>query len=369
MSTSNSEQDQPKIAVVIMAGGAGTRFWPLSTEARPKQFLQLFGDRTLLQLSYDRVTALVPDERILVLTNERFVSQVHDQLPDLPYDNVVGEPTRKDTAAAVTLAALLCERRLSDGDTVMAVVTADHLIQPVELFHRTLLSAARGARDSGDALYTFGIRPSYPATGYGYLQRGERVLDDEGIEHYRLLRFKEKPDLQTAKGYVDSGEYYWNSGMFVWTVEAILAQLRQHLPEHVMHLERAVKHDGSDQWERALAAGFEPLERISIDFGVMEKANNVRCVASSFGWSDVGGWLALEEFLGRDASGNTSRGELHVEQARNNLVFCEDQDEVVALVGVQGLVVIRAGDRTLVVHRDKTEQIKKLVQQLDESLR
>jgi len=354
------------LAVVIMAGGAGTRFWPVSTERRPKQFLQLFGDRTLLQLSYDRVAPLVPPERVLVLTNAAFVPLVREQLPQVPAANVIGEPLRRDTAAAVALAALICRRRF--GDVTMAVLTADHLISPPELFRRTLLSAA-GAAGAAAALYTFGIQPTYPATGYGYLQRGALVLDDDGVAHYQLRRFREKPDAETARQYVDSGEFYWNSGMFVWRVETILDELRAHLPDHLRHLEPAVAADGSDAWAEELRRAFAELKPISIDFGVMEKAARVRCVASTFEWSDVGGWLALEELLPRDGAGNVHRGQVRAHAASGNLVFCEDQDEMVALVGVSDLVVVRAGKRTLVVERGRTEEIKKLVQALEAELR
>jgi len=362
-----TQHDNDDLALVILAGGAGTRFWPVSVEAKPKQFLNLFGDRTLLQQSFDRVASLAPPERILVLTNARFMELVRQQLPELPAANVIGEPLRRDTAAAVTLAALLCRARFGD-QTTMAVLTADHLIRPEHSFQATLLSAAQGARESG-ALYTFGVKPSYPATGYGYLQRGAPVAAAGEIPHFELLRFKEKPDLETARDYVDSGEFYWNSGMFVWTTAAILKQLGRHLPAHPQHLEPAVRHDGGPGWEEALNRGFEPLEANSIDFGVMEKADNVRCVAARFDWSDVGGWLALEQFLDRDAAGNCHRGHVISEEAGHNLVFCEDRGETVALVGVKDLVVVRAGGRTMVVHRDRTELIKALVKGLDEELR
>jgi mannose-1-phosphate guanylyltransferase len=356
-----------QLAVVIMAGGVGTRFWPLSTEARPKQFLRLFGERSLLQMSHDRIADVVPPERVLVLTNKRFAALVGEQLPDLPAENIIGEPHRRDTAAAIALAALLCERRLGAG--TMAVLTADHLVEPVALFQSTLRSAVKACRDGAGALYTFGVKPAYPATGFGYLQRGELVLEDDGVEHYRLGRFREKPDRATAERYLESGEYYWNSGMFVWSTSAILGELRRHLPEHLARLAPAVARDGEPDFEEALARAFEPLTPISIDFGVMEKAEDVRCVAAGFRWSDVGGWLALEELLGRDGAGNASRGRTFAVDAGHNLVYCEDAEEVVALVGVEDLVVVRAGGRTLVAHRDRAEQIKQLVKQLDPELR
>ncbi|NVM20821.1 MAG: mannose-1-phosphate guanylyltransferase [Desulfobacterales bacterium] len=355
------------LVVVIMAGGVGTRFWPLSTNDIPKQFLNLFGDRTMLQKSFDRISDLVPPERILVLTNEAFVPIVSEQLPRIPAENIIGEPMRRDTAAAVTLAAVLCRRRF--GNPVIATLTADHLIEPVALFQETLLSAARRAAN-GNALYTFGIEPTYPATGYGYLERGAQVANDDGnddgLEHFKLLRFKEKPDLETALKYIESGRFYWNSGMFVWTADAILKEIEQHLPSHAKALSGAAVFDQTPQWGQAIREAFGSLDRVSIDFGVMEKAKNVCCVASRFSWSDVGGWLALKSHLPEDEAGNCCLGKPVTLDATDNLVFCEDPDETIMLIGVKDLVIVRAGAGTLIAHKDRTEEVKKLVEAMEE---
>lgn len=351
------------LVVVIMAGGAGTRFWPLSTAEKPKQFLNLFGDRTLLQKSFDRVSDLVPPERTLVLTNAAFVSIVKEQLPQIPVQNIIGEPIRRDTAAAVGLAAFLC--RIRFGNPIIATLTADHLIEPVALFQKTLLSAARRAANN-HALYTFGIEPAYPATGYGYLERGVQIADDHGIEHFHLVRFKEKPDVETARQYVESGRFYWNSGMFVWTADAILKQIEIHLPSHARALSRAAAFDQTPEWDHALRVAFESLQTVSIDFGVMEKAQNVCCVASRFSWDDVGGWLALKSWLPEDEAGNYCRGKTTTLDATDNLVFCKDPRETVVLIGVKDLVIVRAGSMTLITHKDRTEDLKKLVQAMED---
>jgi mannose-1-phosphate guanylyltransferase len=354
---------RPDMVVVIMAGGIGTRFWPASTDRRPKQFLSLLGERSLLQLSADRVSGLVPADRTLVLTNRAFVPLVREQLPHLPAHNVIGEPLRRDTAAAVGLGAVLARHRF--GNPVIVTLTADHLIEPVAELHRTLLSAARGAAASG-ALYTLGIAPSYPATAYGYLERGQRVHDDDGIEHFELERFVEKPDAATAASYLESGRFTWNSGMFVWTADAILAELGQHLPDLLEALHGAVVHDRTARWTQALADAFARIEPVSVDYGVMEKASKLRSVAASFAWSDVGGWLALTDHLPRDRHGNWHRGRTVAGEASGNLVFCEDPGETVMLAGVDDLIVVRAGDRTLVAHRDHAERVKVLVAKLEE---
>lgn len=349
---------QTELVAVIMAGGAGTRFWPLSTKKRPKQFLKLFGDRSLLQMSFDRLHNLVAPSQIMVLTNLDFVSLVREQLPELPEGNIIGEPYRRDTAAAVCLAALLAQKRF--GNPVIATLTADHLIRPTGLFQTTLISAAERAATE-PALYTFGVKPGFPSTAYGYLESGETVHQDGDVVHYRLKRFKEKPDHDTAARYVESGNYFWNSGMFVWQTATILKELEEHLPEHVKRLSAAVEHDGTPQWQSALEAAFEPLPPISIDFGVMEKARNVCCVASTFEWSDVGGWLALKDHLPGDQFENRMRAELHQLDSRDNIVFCEDSSEKVMLVGVEGLVVVHSGGRILVARKERAEEIKKLV--------
>ena len=360
----NMNEHDLDLAVVIMAGGVGTRFWPLSTEDVPKQFLNLFGDRTLLQKSFDRVSDLVPPERILVLTNAKFVSIVKEQLPEIPTKNIIGEPTRRDTAAAVGLAAALCRRRF--GNPVIATLTADHLIEPEALFRKTLLSAARRAAAT-EALYTFGIEPTCPATGYGYLERGKQIGGDEGIEHFRLLRFKEKPKLEIAREYVESGRFYWNSGMFVWTADAILREMEIHLPNHFEALSQAAAFDQTPQWDDALKAAFESIPRVSIDFGVMEKAQKVCCVSSKFSWNDVGGWLSLKSCLPQDEAGNCCRAKAITLDATDNVVFCEDPEETIMLIGVKDLVVVRAGAGVLIVHKDRTEDIKKLVEEMEKS--
>ncbi len=360
------KRDDPDLAVVIMAGGAGTRFWPVSTEEMPKQFLSLFGDKSLLQLSFERVSGLVPPERVLVLTNASFVHLVREQLPEVPEHNVIGEPQRKDTAAAVALAAFLCKARF--GDPVIATLTADHLIEPVDEFQRTLVSAARMA-EKEEALYTMGIVPAFASTAYGYLERGALVLDDRGVRHFQVKSFREKPDQETAQGYVGSGDYYWNSGMFVWSADAIISELETHLPGHVESLSGLASFDGKPGWEDALAGAFERLEPVSIDFGVMEKAGSVRCVEARFKWSDVGGWLALDDHLPGDRNGNRGRGEVVALDAGDNLVFCKDPAETVMLIGVRDLVAVRAGSRTLIVAKDRAEDVKKLVKMMEDKER
>jgi mannose-1-phosphate guanylyltransferase len=355
----NMERHENNLVVVIMAGGVGTRFWPLSTEEKPKQFLSLFDDnRSLLQKSIDRIAGLVARDRVLVLTNKRFVDLAAEQLPEIPNENIIGEPMRRDTAAAVCLSALICRERF--GNPVMVILTADHIIEPPERFRETILSAVRSAGKS-DVLYTLGIRPAYPSTGYGYLELGRELKDDNGIVHYDLVRFVEKPDSETAKRYVDSGRFLWNSGMFVWSTDSILREIEAHIPAHVEILSGAIDTYRTPQWPRALENAFERIEPVSIDYAVMEKSRKVRCAGCTFSWSDVGGWNAVKDYLPCDEAGNYLRGTVRNMDSSGNLVFCEDQNETLVLIGVKDLVIVRAGGRTLVAHKDRTEEIKKLL--------
>lgn len=348
--------------VTIMAGGVGTRFWPVSTKMHPKQFLRLVGERTLLQASYERAAALTSHERILVLTNESFVPEVRRQLPLIPAENVIGEPVRRDTAGAITLAALLAKSRY--GSPMMVVLTADHWISPLAEFVRTIDAAVELAAQTGE-ICTIGIPASYPATGYGYIHCPTLVFPEGGVAHGEVSSFREKPDLATAVAYVQSGDHWWNSGMFVWSVPTIIRELTANLPGHLSLLEPVVTGGSAAELEARLAGAFPQLPVISIDYAVMEKALRVHMVRSTFNWSDLGGWSALEDYLSID-QGNRCEGRVVAIDAAENVVFCEDRDELVALLGVHGLVIARAGGRTLIADKHRAEDVKKLVGLLEE---
>lgn len=340
------------LCLLIMAGGAGTRFWPWSTERQPKQFLQFLGERSLLQESYVRARGLCPDERIMVLTHENYRDRVAEQLPQLAAEQILCEPSRRDTAAAVAYGALAVQRRF--GNPVTVLLTSDHWIQTFAQFHQAIQEVAWGARQSR-CLYTLGIRPTYPATGYGYLQLGESLSPERPLSHRRLVQFREKPARQVAEGYLASGNYLWNSGMFAWQNDVILEQFEKHLPAHLQSLRPAI------EGKVDLASAFAQLEKISVDFAILEKAPDVRCVVPEFEWSDLGGWLALEQFLAEDSSGNHHRGQLYHHQAHHNTVVCEDPEETVALLGVSDLIVVRVGKKTLVTTKSRSEEVKQLL--------
>ncbi len=344
-----------------MAGGRGERFWPQSRLQRPKHLLSIVGDKPMLAQTVERLEGFLPPENILVITNREQRDAVLSVCSMLPPGNVVSEPVGRDTAAAVGLAKVIVAHR--DPDAALVMLPADHVINDRTGF-QTVLDAAFQAAEKEPVLATIGISPTEPATGYGYIHRGEEFLEIDGRPVFRVRGFVEKPNLQTAKQYLDSGEYLWNAGMFVWTVEAIGRALEEHTPG---------LHHGLRELETGLGAGkpveelldevYPSLDRISIDYAVMEKAENVVTVESEFDWDDVGSWPAVARHFKADSHGNTARGATVIEGGNDNIVI-SDKDHLVAVCGVDDLIVVHTDDATLVCPRDKAEQIKTLVGKL-----
>lgn len=359
------------LVVVVMAGGAGTRFWPLSTPELPKQFMQAFGETSFFQQAIARAEALVPAERILVLTHRTFLGLARTQAPQLAADQFVGEPMRRDTAPAVALAATLVERRWPGS--ISLVLPADHVIRETPAFVASTQTAVDRAREGG--LGTFGIRPSYPATGYGYLHlspdKGEAVGNREGGKLQPRPRaveeFVEKPDRKTAEEFLRRSDYFWNSGMFVWKTQAIAEAVKTHLPEVHARVSPLGASFGSPNFEEELRETFESLTPLSIDYGVMERESEVWAVEATFDWSDVGGWLAALDLLESDGSENRIRGPVVTEGVRESLVLADDPERPVICVGVEGLIVASTGEGTLICNRDSAEKIKPHVQSVLES--
>ena len=343
---------------VIMAGGAGVRLWPLSRKNHPKQLLRLFAGASLLRRSYERLAGLLSPEQINVITNRSHLPMVAGEIPELPPDNLLGEPVGRDTAAAVGLACAVLHRR--DPDAVIGIFTADHVIAPVDRFRETVDRAYNAAEQHGDALVTLGIKPTRPDTNYGYIHRGEGL--GEGL--YRVKRFAEKPEVALAREYLDSGEYYWNGGMFVWRAETILEQLKKHLPESFDQFCEIADAWGSDRREQKLESLYPSLQRISIDYAVMERAEPVLVVELSCEWVDVGSWTAIESIIPADGAENINAcpRALHL-GSRNNIVASEEK-HLIATIGVDDLVVVHAPDATLICSRHQAGRIKELVENL-----
>jgi mannose-1-phosphate guanylyltransferase len=346
---------------VIMAGGGGTRFWPRSRNLRPKQFLTVAGDRSLLQSAFDRIEAQATVERTWIITSSAHVQETAKQLPELAQDHIVGEPCGRDTAACIALGAALVAKR--DPDAVMVVMPADHVIEPVQEFGRAIHVSEQMAREHTKALVTFGITPTFPSTGYGYIQRGPEVCTRQGSGVYSVAAFREKPSPDAAERFVASGEYFWNSGIFVWRADAILAAFAEFQPVLCQAVERiAAAWDGPKRAE-VFAREYAGLARISIDYAVMERAHEVLVVQAPYRWDDVGSWLALERMNPQDEDGNTVLAH-HCGLATHNCVIVGDRDRLLTTVGVQDLIVIQDGNATLVAHRKEESAIKKLVELL-----
>ena len=341
---------------VLMAGGIGTRFWPLSTPRRPKQFLTEWAEHSLFMMSGQRARWVVPADRILVMTNAAFSEKARAQAPDVSPDNIILEPLRRDTAPAIILAALAVQRRWPGA--VMLVFPSDHHIEDERGFRETMAAAVRRAREGG--LGTIGIRPTWPATGYGYLRvtRTPQVLEPTPVEE-----FIEKPDQQTAEKYVRGGRYVWNAGIFAWQAEALLAAARRHLPETHDALADLVDADGRMADPDRAREAFERVEPVSVDFGIMEKADDVWCVPATFHWDDVGGWLAVERLMEADADGNRLRGWVYLDGTTGCTVIGKS-DRPLAVTGLKDCVIVQSEDGTLVCHKSATEDVKRLIQRV-----
>lgn len=345
---------------VIMAGGKGERFWPLSTERRPKQLLALVGGKPLLIQAMDRLQGLIPSDHILISTNASLVAPIREQLgPESPV-SVLGEPVGRDTAAAIAAAAAWILRR--DPQAVFCVLTADHIIGDIPHFQH-ILRQGLSLCAAHDVLMTIGIPPAEPSSAFGYIQAGEPWQTTEGIEFRRVRRFVEKPDVETARAYLASGDYTWNSGMFVWSARHILSALSRYRPELGALALRWAEAPDDPSFEAALARDFPALEKISIDYAVMEKADNVIMCRGTFPWDDVGSWPALQDHLPLDAAQNALSGDVELLDARSNIVV-GTPSHLTALVGVDNLVVVQAPGVTLICEKSKAQQIKALVTRL-----
>lgn len=347
--------------VVIMAGGRGERFWPQSRLARPKHLLPIVGEKPMLTQTVERLGALVPPERVLIITNSEQAEAVKEVCPMLPAENVIAEPIGRDTAAAVGLATLLVKHR--DADASFAMLPADAVIHDADGFQR-ILEAAFTASEQEDALVTIGIKPTYPATGYGYIQKSETIGEAAGEAVYAVAQFREKPDQATAESYVASGDFYWNAGMFFWRVPVISKCFESFTPSLWKALQAIDKGlESGEALDGLLAIHYPTLEKISVDYAIMEKAKTVRVVESAFDWDDVGEWPAVARHYPADAAGNVVRGCASLLNAEGNIVLSES-GHTIALIGVKDLIVVQTPDATLVCPKDQAQEIKKLVKGL-----
>ncbi len=350
---------------LILAGGSGTRFWPLSRNTRPKQLLDLFGKGTLLEQTVRRLEGLVPHENILILTNEKQVAAVRENLPMLPPQNVFAEPARRDTAPAVALGIGLVAAR--NPAAVMMVLPADQLIQDRAAF-QSVMRDALAVAESSDGLVTIGIQPSWPCPSYGYIERGEPagipglVCENRPFE---VRRFREKPSPEVAEQFLRQGGFSWNAGMFVWSLPAVIGQLALHAPELADFIAGL---GAAPDLHAAIAEGFPGLPARSIDYALMEKAGRVLNIEATFDWDDVGSWISIAKYLPSHGDENRANEAITELESRNNIVFNARPGSRIALLGVEDLIVVQTGDALLVARRQRADAIKNLTDLLPEAL-
>ena len=342
---------------LIMAGGIGSRFWPTSRKHKPKQFLNLIGKNTLIQQTVDRISPVIPLERIFVSTNADYTDLVREQLPDIPENNIIGEPIGRNTAPCIAFISRLIYQK--EPDATLVVLPADHYINDVD-HYREIINAGIEKASGGNNLLTIGIKPSRPETGYGYIQytsNGDEQVDD--ITIHPVKTFAEKPDLQTATWFLDSGDFLWNSGMFIWRVDTILTEFEKHLPEIFRESQNINKGSKSE-----IDTFYRNTVSISIDYGIMEKSTSVYVIPADFGWSDVGSWLSVYELRDKDEDGNVIDAEQVTLHDSQNCYVQVDDGRMVSLVGLQGIGVIDTKDALLVCRLDASQDVKQIYDSL-----
>jgi mannose-1-phosphate guanylyltransferase len=342
------------LKIVILAGGAGTRLWPMSTKERPKQFQALVSDRTMLQETYDRVSFLSTED-IYVSTNEEYVHFIKDQLPEIPAENIIAEPTLRDTAPCIGLAAAMVQK--DNPNAIMAIVYADHLVRDEKEFKEKLLATAKLAQEE-NTLNIIEVRAKAPNTNLGYVRIGEKICSIDGVDVHSFREFKEKPDLKTAEQFIDSGDYLWNTGYYVWSASRILEEFQKHMPTTYQQLKKI-------QEGAPLAEHYPLCEKISIDYGIMEKLDpeQVRIIPADLGWSDIGTWASLHEELAQNPKDNVTKGGVVQLDASGNLIYNQDEGEI-AVLGLTDTIIVRYAGETLIMPKDRSSDLKYLLAKL-----
>ena len=347
---------------VIMAGGSGTRLWPMSRRSHPKQSLKLFGERTLFQQAVDRLIPLFSPPQILVVTKSDLVPILRDQAPELPFDNYIVEPEGRGTAPALGLAAIHLKRR--DPEAIMAVLTADHFIADASFFRKLLVGAQTAAK--AEYLVSFGIIPTFASSGYGYIEKGESLPLEAGQPVFRVQRFIEKPDAEDAVRMVSSGEFFWNSGMFAWRVKCLLDELQRQMPDfytQLMEVEASLLDP--QEYTATLARVWPQVAEQTIDYGVMEGARDVAVIPAEIGWTDVGSWSSLFELMPCDSLGNVLVGPHETIDTRETLVM--GNERLIAAIGVENLVIVDTEDALLVCSKDSVQDVRLIVKRLEKA--
>lgn len=349
---------------IIMAGGIGSRFWPWSRTDRPKQFLDVLGTgKTLIQQTFERISQICPKDNILIITNERYASTIADQLPDIPEENILSEPRGKNTAPCIAFGAFKIHKKNPAANILVA--PSDHIILKEELFAKVVNKGFEYVT-ANDVLLTIGIEPHKPETGYGYIQSKGDIIEQDGDQWQlsSVQAFREKPDLKTAQKFLDSGDYFWNAGIFVWSVESILKAFRTHLPKMHDQFARYETTFNTKEEYAAIIDIFNQCESISIDYGIMEKAKNAVVISTDIGWSDLGSWSALHELSANDSFGNTSNNERTLFYDAKNCIVRADEDKVAVIEGLEDYIVIEEEKALLICRKQNEQLIKKFVKDI-----
>ncbi|MCA9086811.1 MAG: mannose-1-phosphate guanylyltransferase [Planctomycetaceae bacterium] len=344
---------------VIMAGGSGTRFWPQSRQNLPKQLLKLAGDRTMIQQTMDRCSGMIESGQFWVVTNSVQADQTRQQLPEIPPSNVLVEPAARNTAPCIGLAAVHLLH--DDPDAIMFVMPADHVISPVAVFQQAAETAVRVVEQDPQRLVLFGVTPTFPATGYGYIERGAELAEVSGA--FAVQSFREKPALNLATQYMDSGAFYWNCGIFCWKASTILDQLQANEPDTHGRLMQVAAVIGTDAYESVLNEQFPQMNSISIDFAVLERATTATVIEAPFTWDDVGSWLAVPRLAGTDDHGNTIDGTVVALETQGCIVR-NTGSQLVATLGVEDLIIVSTDDVIMIARRDDSERVKEILEEL-----
>lgn len=338
---------------IILAGGIGSRFWPKSREKHPKQLLNLFAEETLIQSTVQRLNGLVKNENIYIVTGQLHKTEIEKQLPAIPNENIIAEPFGRNTSACIALASLYVKKRNPKAVTV--VLPADHIIKEVDLFQKTVCTGAEFAEES-NGLVTIGLTPTRPETGFGYIQ-----IDDDasGKEVFPVKTFAEKPNYDTAVRFVESGDFLWNSGIFIWRIDAILSEFRIHMPELFAVIRKFEAHIDKENFEEVLLDGYGHLRNISIDYGIMENSRKVYLTKGAFSWYDVGNWEEVYQLAPKDEHENATKGNVFAEDVKDSFIYSDDS--FAAVMGVENLIIVNTKDALLVCDRSKAQDVKKIV--------
>ncbi|MBI6040181.1 MULTISPECIES: mannose-1-phosphate guanylyltransferase [Clostridium] len=343
------------LCALIMAGGKGTRFWPLSTEKKPKQFLNLIGDKTMIQMTVDRIRPIIPIERIFVCTGDSYVDLVKSQLPDIPEKNIIVEPEGRNTAPCIALSAMIIKKYYNDA--TMVVLPSDHLIKDEDSFRNILLDGEKYLKENDKAILTLGMTPNRPETGYGYIKFSKDKTYINNNEVIKVDKFVEKPNLEKALEYLADGSYLWNGGMFIWTVNNILDQIKEFIPKTYNALKN-IEQINVNELQGYINENYGKTDSISVDYAILEKSNEIYVIPSDFGWDDVGSWEALDRYREKDDNGNIFIGKINSIDSNNNLIISKNHNVIIH--GLNDIYIIENDGNIIVGKKEEVSKIKSL---------